>query len=154
MFNIVLQKILHNFIKTTYFRGNLYQFWHNCNCIGFSIFPMICQVTTEDCVDLHSITTLLSMMSRCFSDCDESMRWVVDALMNDKSAMRRWKYYKSVMSRWCVDVFQKFKQCSNDVAMIVNDLRQVPRGKSHIYLSNCANFLLHKLFLLRHLFLF
>ena len=111
-----------------------------CRATYVAYYPPVC-------------TTLLSMMSRCFSDCDESMRWVVDALMNDKSAMRRWKYYKSVMSRWCVDVFQKFKQCSNDVAMIVNDLRQVPRGKSHIYLSNCANFLFNKLFLLIHLFL-
>ena len=40
----------------------------------FANFPMFCQVTAEDCVDLRSITTLLSMMSQYFSDCDESMR--------------------------------------------------------------------------------
>ena len=82
-FLLVLRKILQNLSKIPIFAVICTSF--DCGKAASAkfcaIFRMFCQVTAEDCVDLRSITTLLSMMSQYFSDCDKLMRCVADTLL-------------------------------------------------------------------------
>ena len=90
------------------------------------------------------------MMSRCFSDCDESMRWVADALMISQRCVG-----KNIISQWWFDDVLMFFKNLNNAATMWRWLLMIcdkSRGKNLIYIFQivlifyCTNFFFWDIF--------